>query len=716
MRTKLMKILVILISIIFTESLFSQNYDPYNGFHCEENLGDYLISGNSPTTTGGAYKPERTNNYTGTGSSSVFRILIIFVEYSNNSIDIGNANWPAGSAPTYMNELLASSRNNSYGSTWWDAYSESNEKLSDYWMEESRGNFHVVGETHHIVLENPWYWYLSHGNLEAVNTEIYDSLNLILGERWSEFDKWTFLDGAFKYEPDRRIDMMYIVHRTWRSMGDLTPGSIASLYNSNQGGKHVTTTGDTIVAGFGHEGSGCTFTPGAPGGYISSPFSGDLFLPLEGHELGHYHFGICHASYGIMAGGDCYYFTGLDSRHSPWETIKLGYGVPLIQSTSQTNYGLYDFSSRNNSDTMQVIQVPVSGDYEFFLIASRIKLSAYDRIMAGDTAHDNPFREINTDFAKGVYIYHTPSGYNWIPQMDQECADGLFNWVQDGTRHPDWSNSQNISYYVKTSVSYNNDPSDGNLSNNDDKSIMNWFGIGKKHVSLGDDGTDRIYTNDEDVWTSRAWKGDRYDAWKVGYNEIFSPYSSPSTKKWDNSNSGIFIWNYQSSGSGPANLAYLKIYKTGLGEPISLDSVLHLTPPSRPMGLKVVSPELFPEINNYTRLKITWSHNMEPDMKRATGSDTLKRYQIYRSVSENMSIPPPDALSYSESLYDYLTTVDINEDSAAMFIDSALISYYNVAECGMSACWELYPVRYRVQAVDKYDDVSVLSDFAQTSA
>ncbi len=284
-----------------------------------------------------------------------------------------------------------------------------------------------------------------------------------------------------------------------------------------------------------------------------------------------------------------------------------------MQTTSKTNYGLFDFSSRDNNDTLQVVQVPVSGSNEFFLIASRIKKSSYDRIMAGDTAHDNPFRDINSGYGKGVYILHTPSGYDYPPLMDQECADGLFNWTNSGNSIPDWSINQELPYYVKSSVSYRNDSNShysGSLLDVDEKSLGTWFGIGKRHTTLNEDGTDRIFTNDNNIWTSRAWKGDRYDAWNIGYNEIFSPYSSPSTNSWDNTNTGIFIWYYNFTGSTPADLAYFKIYKAGVGESISLDSALHLTPPSRPMGLVVIPCDSQPTINGLKN-KLRWNHNME---------------------------------------------------------------------------------------------------------
>ena len=78
-------------------------------------------------------------------------------------------------------------------------------------------------------------------------------------------------------------------------------------------------------------------------------------------------------------------------------------------------------------------------------------------------------------------------------------------------------------------------------------------------------GTDRIYTSSTEIYSNEEVNGDRYDAWRPGYNEVFSPYSSPSTKTMSNSNSGIYIWLYSSSGSGPTTSAVFKIYKTGEG-------------------------------------------------------------------------------------------------------------------------------------------------------
>ncbi|MBK7444414.1 MAG: T9SS type A sorting domain-containing protein, partial [Ignavibacteria bacterium] len=183
-----------------------------------------------------------------------------------------------------------------------------------------------------------------------------------------------------------------------------------------------------------------------------------------------------------------------------------------------------------------------------------------------------------------------------------------------------------------------------------------------------------------------------------GYNEVFSPYSSPNSNTWttnpSNQNSGIFIWYYNYTGDSPPNLAYMKIYKAGSGG-FSEDSILHLTPPSRPMNIVV---DYYLETEDIMRPVITWNHNMEPDML----SDSLtKRYKIWRATASSMASVPVD--------YILLKTLDIDSGTAPVYIDTSIIalgSYFHGTGGQMQ-----YPVRYTVQAIDKYQDSSVRSDF-----
>jgi hypothetical protein len=422
-----------------------------------------------------------------------------------------------------------------------------------------------------------------------------------------------------------------------------------------------------------------------------APLTKEGITSFSEHEHGHYIFGAGHTSYGKMSSA-----YGCDEALSPWEVIYLGYAIPRKVDYTVSDFSLGDFSSRNSNDTGEVLEVPLFPPYnnEAFLIANRTKVSAYDRIMWGDTAHGDPYRVINPEYGKGLYIYHSPSGFSSYPAyMDQECADGLFKWTFAGYKHPDWSSVQEIGYYTSLEVSYDNDRSEGNKDCADNKSMLTWFGIGKLHDCIGCDGTDKVYSNYTDVWTSRGLQGDRWDAWNLGYNELFSPYSSPSTISWFNSSSGVFIWYH-----GINNLtkkAELKIFKTDYNG-MTEDSILAQTPPSKPMGANAVFTEC---INGYKYPKVYWLHNMEPDMINCTMPPFDKKfYNIYIAKSPSINIAPSE--------YVYIETVNISKDSIPYFID-----YDHPVPCsGSDTSVEVF--RYKITAVDAKGWQSVESDFA----
>jgi hypothetical protein len=213
-------------------------------------------------------------------------------------------------------------------------------------------------------------------------------------------------------------------------------------------------------------------------------------------------------------------------------------------------------------------------------------------------------------------------------------------------------------------------------------------------------GTDRSLVNEEDIYTKNGLMGDRYDAWKPGYNEVFSTYSSPSTLKWNNDTSGIFIYFESLSGTN----ANIKIYKVG-NNGMTEAQILAATPPSRPMGIK---HEYYYPQYGWCVPKITWNHNMEPDMVRGSKSK-YKRYEVWRVTALNMSIVP------NENNYTFLDTVDIPVDSLPHYEDYSVLQY-DCADLDQIPPFGIkYPVRYRVKAVDNTNWASVMSDFVSTT-
>jgi hypothetical protein len=676
-------------------------------------------------------------------------VLVVFVQFKNEPNDPRNT-WPLDSAPVFLENVIARDKN--VAANWWDSYDPDTEILSSHWLEVSRGIFHVISPTPSnlspalsVVLPYEASHYDSlgvPGGELQINKDIWRSLWEQGLRDWRAFDRWSYnsVDGYYYYnaigEGDGFVDMIYKIHKSrgQGGMANYAGYNVLSFHSTPSPYLVDSVNNIKIDYGNGFNGSGVTVS-----------FRGQLaqYIATAGHEHGHQLFAPSgHSTYSRVSFGFGY------DNFSPADMILNGYMSPTNVTFNSTN-NLGDFSSRSSGNG-NLLKVPIQNN-EYFLLASRNKYSKWDRVMFGDTAQIDMYGDVS-EYGKGLYIYHVPNGLGFpnsdISQQDMECADGLFEWQYVGQAAQQVTHDCFISgptvwpYYNKKKVIYENDSSNlfkycitdpgytpraigdgisfryyvGCVNGVPDLHVK-WWGVGDQPSNSCNIGTDRLFTNDEEIYTRFDIGGDREDAWKPGFNEVFSPYSSPNTNTWGNQSSGIFIWYNGYSGSGPGGVASLKIYKAGTGEPISLDSALHLTPPSRPMGLVVMPCDSQPTINGYKRIKIRWDHNMEPDMRRSIGGEGLaKRYRIYRSTASDMGSVPPDALAYSENFYDCIDTVDINENSVPEYIDEELISICNKETCAPPNYCIEYPVRYRVQAVDKYDDVSVLSDFVNTRA
>ncbi|MCC6867171.1 MAG: hypothetical protein IT280_13535, partial [Ignavibacteria bacterium] len=579
---------VLILFFIFSSVVFSQNSNPF-GFNC-------IVPGtppeSAPSLEGGLYKPESISDYT-TLQDAYFPVLIVYVQFTNDPG--GDVEWWPSShdqPPTFMGDVIATAKSSNFGSNWWDAYNGNTATLSDYWMEVSRGKLHLVGQEVHVVLPHEVSYYNQYSDGKArVMEDLFSTLASNQDINWSNYDKWAKVNGTFVYgEGDGFVDMMYIVAKSnpcspyssdgyFRPYGvrdNCTHGSDHTVYNS--GGTEIKVRG-----AFSETGSGFQISPGGcENGVMYAPLDKWAVVSFSGHEHGHYFFGYgyyfeFHQPYSKVNN-----YWGLEEYLSPYELMLLDYQQPQVTDFNTINHSIGDWTSRGS--TSQMLKVPIgnSNRNEFFIIANRQKESYYDKIMRGDTCHDNPYFPLGNQehYGKGIYIYHaypgelTNNGYPFGIHIDQECADGLWNWTHSYNAAPDWDPTNYwLPVFEKSAPIYNlNDPSplSYSLTARDGKNVsktmgsfnhLKWFSKGKKEAQQYGTGTDRLFTNNEEDWTSREWKGDRWDAWRVGYNEVFSPYSSPSTVNWDNQNSGIFI--YLNSMSG--NTANLEIYKDGEG-------------------------------------------------------------------------------------------------------------------------------------------------------
>ncbi len=459
--------------------------------------------------------------------------------------------------------------------------------------------------------------------------------------------------------------------------------------------------------------------------YLGSGVTGinGLNMPIDAavgyfrHEYCHYTLGY-HKAYSTIGGGDgTETALGYELGFSPMDMIAVGYANVTNFNPSISTYTIGDLHS-----TGDIIKIPTSNTNESFLISNRQRIigdnygKIYDCNMAGDTAMGLPFLQFH-DYSKGLYIYHAHLDNAHEFGQDLECADGLWNWGLNGSSTPDWNNQQILPVFMKTGIGLLDDNPSSPVNSNtrlysrDGHSVVDytnsinynppqyhnkWFTLGKRHTQLNEQGVDRVFTNLQENWCSRETMGDRWDAWKRNYNEVFSPFSSPNTKDKFNNNTGIFVYYSLLNG----NTATIKIYQGNPGTFEEFNALLN-TPPSKPILYRPV--EVFNCNGTYGFPRITWDNNLEPDMERTSGMNSFKRYNVYRANASGSSVP----LSYTYiGIYD-----DYTPNDTANYIDNNVINgvmiFCNLQGQGYNDTW----YRYKISAVDLYNDESVKSDF-----
>ena len=706
MKTKISIILIIIISTLLFNNADAQYYFDDNS--CGLVTGPLESISENPFQ--GKYKPIRTD-LGGSPGEAYFPVLIVFVQFLN---DYDYPHWHTGQPPIFIDSMISPFRRNN--SNWWNAYNEETEIISDFWHELSRGKLHIAGPSSAVSVVLPYtgeYYRNIPGygaGERAMNEDIWDALtgpgyNI----DWELYDKWRKdpNDNKFYYGTrDGYVDFIYKIHKSIQGVWDDYYGFAAlSWYGTTP--DYTVDEGNDIKINHGSSSIGSGFT------CAKLVKKWDMLAgPI--HEHCHFLFAGGHITYGHVS-----YGLGMDNFYSPYEMIVNEYMSPTTVTFGQT-YNLGDFSSRNSGNG-ELLSIPIEGN-ESFLLANRTKISKYDRNMAGDTAMYDIMND--WDYGKGLYIYHikngihAPSG-NESPQ-DIECADGFWNWEHTGYGNVYlncWTGS-GFYFFDKTTVNYDNDESllDTRNLTGDGLSLhyflyyqggravstpkrLDWGKIAIDNCHLG---TTQFHTNATEWYSDFEHLGDRWDAWNVGYNEMFSPYSSPSTNTWStnptNQNSGIFIY-YREDDGGEAVIDIYRASEYGGNTP--LNEILEATPPSKPMGVK---HEYFYPSGSWCVPKITWNHNLEPDMIR--GGD-VKRYEVYRATAPNMSTIPNN--------YTLLATVNIPINETPHYEDYSVLQY-NCAELDQMPPYGIeYPVRYRVKAVDNTDWASVHSDFVSTT-
>lgn len=612
-------LLSFLISIIFlSESIKAQLPD----IVCKEPLvNKFAIE----AQTGGKYKP--SNNAPG----QYYRILIVFAQFSNDTNYYSD--WNYGQLPFYHNQIVDSIVSSTYRAF----------TLSDYWKTMSFGNFDIIGDVFPdvVTLRSEQYYRLNNKNFEDANKDVLDSINGKIN--FKKYDNWglNLSSQMFYFSPgnaDGYLDMMYIIYRNPEKDWFHDFDGIALLgYNFNY------TTHDSIQIdgrGMSHLGSGITIRRGAGMNYP------DFLTRLLCHEFGHYLFGAGHINYsGIMSARSESHSHFLSS----WERERLGY----IGFTTAYQNG-FTISLGDYVTTGQVVKVPIQGyNDQFFLVENHQRLNRYDQITRGGSIQ-GAF-DTSTTIGKGIYIWLIKNGNFYPPIIEAVSATGRWNWVYDGEfiAGQGWGSTGLLPKTKRESINRDNGKDDRNPIHIYYNSA--WY---SKWVDVNP------LTKEYEI--TRNCMGLPEHAFNINTNDIFSPWSNPSSKV-NNINTDISVQIFSENG----NYITVKIFFTN-------NSALEL-PPSKPQFLRASVDNNFVVLN--------WEPNIEPDMY------PNGKYKIYRGYTSNNQPP----LNYS--LVSTINAFD-NGIPVSSWIDEDVF-----AGIGSNKLF------YRITAIDNNNLQSVPSDW-----
>lgn len=661
-----------------------------NNFNCGTNLTNIP----PPPQT---FKPYKTQN-----TAEFLKVLIVYITFADDNENGSQNFWPPHEKPKtpisnlpliypdkIVNPLIHPA----------DRYPEYT--YSDYFSEMSLGKFDFIGEEILVNLPEPANYYR-----DNLNTNNRAKLNQFILTNYVDpqidfaaYDNWTSNIPAGRWDlgSDGNVEMIIMNYRyvphvqnepcwfwsDYTGLGQLTwdVSGEASLGNINSGLYYIL-DGKHIGNGLSYEGSGITA--------IGQKLNYSQVTQIVEHEFCHNFFlgtlfGVNHLPLGLMSWG----IEETSYCMSPYERAKseINY-IPIIVPNPLLQFQDFELRDYVREGDVVKIKIPTSpnNNEEFFWIANHQKISPYDGISHGSStcyAINGGWQYPACDVGKGIYIYHEINssscqgltycnGNNLDRKFDIVNADENYNWTI--------SNTFSIPPYGDIPVF---ETTTGNRFYGEreyGRFLHANNGCGKQLLSINPCSNNWYWNFD--------YYGDGKDAFNTGYDEIFSPYSNPSSNSCSNptTNSGITIRIMENL---PSNVIKVRLYN---------DDLLAKTdcPPSKPKNLKISKYT----INQQTGLfapKLTWDLNNEPDFN---GNNELPGYyRIYRGVQNDCS-------TEIEPTFYYITSVS---QSTSEFIDYD--TYLYPRRGGGGVCTYQYrSYSYKIEAVDNSNKVSLKSE------
>lgn len=543
--------------------------------------------------------------------------------------------------------------------------------ISDYFCEMSMGDYDVIGDEYYLITPKPEAFYANlfgQGAHAPMNEYIIKYLDTITEPpiEWERYDNWEKVGGNWIFgDGDGTVEMVMIIYRNlplnyyYAPPPEINP-HYQWFWNAYVGGKpHLAfgsiTFGDVTI----NWDNGITAM-----NFRHNTTHSEIIMI---HEYSHKIFGSAfhtnsHVSHGMMTPAhDMSTYV-----MAPWErsASQVEYINPIIINSSKTET-LSDYV-----ESGQVLKIPIpETTNNFFWVSNHQKISKYDGVLRGgkdcyllNFTEQDPYCEDG----KGIIIQREGSGcasYVYEP-YDIITAEGKYYWHYDKTVYVPWQN-YHFSFGKNFDIYEEDFPSNINAR---------YFGKDEYHKSPS-----HFLSNDpcsDGFFIDFRCRGDKEDAFNMGFDEIFSPYSNPSSKVCNSSHGENITIALVGESGGEIDV---EIY-------IEDDAqALYDLPPSRPKNLNITK-EFTPTGGFHP--KLTWDDNIEPDFDGTIGDGG--DYNIYRGKSYDCNTEPS-----------HYVLIQIVDHDVTEYIDGSVTLYED--DPGGGGCQNEYVTySYKIKAVDKH--------------
>ncbi|MFO7526400.1 MAG: T9SS type A sorting domain-containing protein [Ignavibacteriaceae bacterium] len=438
-------------------------------------------------------------------AEGTINVLFIFAQFPDDNHLPSDSSWVKGQAPTNMQGWV--------DQTW--SENPTPGSMTHYFNEMSFDKLKFIGKTVSVIAPQTRDWYLTNNKKRGdIHTEIIQQLD----QTWdfAEFDNWDY-EGNYNHinQPDGIVDMVFIVWRNIANEFPRTPiDSVTIVYQELIMGRYADLGWGwpDILVDKGQRRLKMDFwpdttnkIPGGSGATLTDWFTENMFR-FSIHEFGHY-----------LQGGN-----GQHVGYGFWGLLS-GWGIKGYVANAFERYRLGWINLNTiEASTSQTIQNATLPDFVTTGVAYRLVIDTSSNQYFYIENHQNHtnWKYPSATIEDGIYILRQNGAGGDNTFMHCIAADGRWNWtVNQRLQNPFSSIPPFLAVYKNSGIN--------RVDGYHDLEFVpwKWNGINQAPQPI-------VFTEDAEGQSLLDIRhpGDGKDAFRLGYNEVWSPYSNPNSQ------------------------------------------------------------------------------------------------------------------------------------------------------------------------------------------